>query len=733
MNGNSCSGVRISPQERIDQLCDDFEVRWLKGQRPRIGDFVDGLSADEQPVLFYELMLVDIEYRHKAGESPSRQDYLREYSRFADKIAAVYIQFGEAAFATIGSRKDDTIQRGGQAPGSRVGHFELREWLGVGAMGDVWKAWDPRLQRLVAVKLPRAEQLSEAETLRFLREGRAAAQLRHPNLAAVYEVDRAGDKPYIASEYVEGENLSDYCEHFKLTATTEATKSVNCRLTFYAIANLCAEVAEAVHHAHEQGVVHRDLKPANIIIDRANRPHVIDFGLAKWSTDDRALTLHGELLGTPAYMSPEQALGQSNRIDRRTDVYSLGVILYELLAGQCPFIGEIGSIIHQIVSVEPRPVRRLNIKVPRDLETICIKALEKNPNRRYGTMQEMAVDLRRFVRGQPILARRAGPLERSLQWVRSHPAVAAALVAMVLVVTTSGAIVHSFAAKNYRLQGYRPVRIETIAPGARVAIVRLNDATGEPNSDGTGIIRPRDLTPLNVLLKPGNYLIEAVLAGENKAVAFAETYRTIPAAGRTTDEMRRENRENGRDEDTFYFSLDIYPTTEATKRMLAVPIAESLRRENPLLPKLLYVDPAETKPKIPRRATKRYLSFTAAVFQAQQCGNRLASAAEYEAIQAAALNNEIFDPATGKPAQIVDLFGGVAEWTTTKYQLVAAGRTEFVTPVQDSRVLAGYGDPDKLPGLMRTKDNKLIASTKFYSASIGFRGVRSGAPRFVKP
>jgi serine/threonine-protein kinase len=732
MSSEMYFGNLISPQDRIDQVCDDFEAQWLTGQPPRIGDFVNRLEGDEQPALFYELMLVDIEYRRKAGENPSRQYYLRDYAHFADTIATVYIQFGESAFATVDSRNDYTIHRGGPAPGCRIGDFELCEWLGSGSMGEVWKAWDPRLQRSVVVKLPHTEHLTEAYLLRFLREGRATAQLRHANLTAVYEVDRAGDTPYIAFEYIDGENLREYCERSKLTDTAP-TKSVGCGLTVHAIANLCAEIAEAVHHAHEQGIIHRDLKPANIIIDRSNRPHVIDFGLAKLSTDDRALTFHGELLGTPAYMSPEQALGQSGSLDRRTDVYSLGVVLYELLSGQCPFAGEINSIIHKIICVEPPAVRKLNPKIPRDLETICIKALEKERNRRYATLQEMAVDLRRFIRGEPILARRAGLMKRSLRLVRSHSGVAATLVAMALVISISGAVVYSLAAKVHRLQGYRPVRVETTPPGARVAIVRLNDATGEPNPDGSGITRPHGSTPLNLSLKPGNYLIEAVLQHENEETAFTERYRTIPAAGRTTDEMRRENRANGREEDTFYFSLDVDSTTAGTRKMLAVPISDRLRHENPLLPKLLYVDTNETRPKNPLRGTKRYLSFTAAVFDAQQSGNRIASAAEYEAIQVAALNNEIFEPTSGKPAQIVDLFGGAAEWTTTKYQLIAAGRAEFVTPVTDYRMLAGYGDPDELPSLTQIEDNKLIASTKLYSASIGFRGVRSGAPRFVKP
>ena len=480
-----------SSEEQIDAVCDAFEAAWLRGERPHINVFLGHVDHKLQAALFYELLLVDLEYRRNKGERPARDDYRRKFSQFAEQIEAANFYHGASAFATSTGADDDTGTARAHEPGDLVSHFELQECLGTGAMGEVWKAWDSRLRRAVAVKLPRAQALSDADLRRFLREGQAAAQLRHPQLASIHDVGRDGDKAYIVVDYVEGHNLRQYLGIEQLT--------------YQAMAELCAEVAEALHHAHEKGVIHRDLKPANIIIDPTGRPHVIDFGLAKLASDDHDLTMHGELLGTPAYMSPEQVNGDAAAVGRTTDVYSLGVILYELLSGRCPFAGDRQTVLHQILTSSPASPRSTNKKIPRDLETICLKALEKDAAGRYATTQEMAVDLRRFGRGEPILSRRAGPLEKSWRWIRHRPLVALSF-ALALIAIAAITLARTAAEKNSELLGYKHVSLTTNPPGARIAFARLGDS-GELLPEE--ITMPRRVTPVEVELLPGDYFVEA--------------------------------------------------------------------------------------------------------------------------------------------------------------------------------------------------------------------------------
>ncbi len=349
-----------------------------------------------------------------------------------------------------------------------VGKFRVTALLGQGAFGIVYRAEDTELERTVTLKVPRAGYFrSPEEASRFLREARSAARLCHPGIVQVHEVTEVEGMPCIVREYIEGRALDGLLSGGRWSLEKGA--------------RLAEEVAEALDHAHRQGVIHRDVKPENIIVDGAGHAHVTDFGLARREEGEVTITVDGQVLGTPAYMSPEQAAGDQDRVDGRSDVYSLGVVLYELITGERPFAGTRNMVLHQVLHDEPRPPRRLNDRIPRDLETICTVAMQKERIRRYASAGDLRDDLRRFLRGEPIRARPVGRAEAALRWCRRNPVVAAltAAIALLVLVVTAGSIAAAFRFKDAEWKEKEAGRRVSMAlEVSRRRLVRLNVASG---------------------------------------------------------------------------------------------------------------------------------------------------------------------------------------------------------------------------------------------------------------
>jgi formylglycine-generating enzyme required for sulfatase activity len=415
------SDLSSAQRAHLEQLVERFEQAWQRGEPPALDDFLPADAAERQAVL-PDLVHIDLERRLKAGAAVRVETYLQRYPELAARPEVVFA-LAKAEFllrrcddpelsldeycrrfphcaeqlrdwlaegATVLSQSrppsvetgpSETAPEPDELP-ARLGRYRVTALLGSGGFGVVYKGYDDELQRHVAIKVPHRHLLAQPEALEsYLKEARVLARLDHPHIVPVYDVGRTDDGLcYVVSKFIAGSDLK--------------TKIEAGRPSFPEVAALVATVAEALHHAHRQGLVHRDIKPGNILIDSAGQAYVADFGLALREED---FGRGGGFAGTPAYMSPEQANGEGHRVDGRSDIFSLGVVFYELLTGRRPFRASSPTdLLVHIVSVEARPPRQVDDTIPKELERICLKALSKRSSERYTTAADFADDLRHW-------------------------------------------------------------------------------------------------------------------------------------------------------------------------------------------------------------------------------------------------------------------------------------------------------------------------------------------------
>ena len=390
---------------------------------------------------------------------------------FDESAQSVSCQSCGNEFSLAGSKDQESATLSVLTPDERkiaeLGRFRLLKKLGEGSYGSVWEAEDRELSRLVALKLPKQNFLSDEDRQQFFRDARMAAQLRHPNIVIVHDIGVIDEQAFIVSELIEGTDLKHRLNSAKRPSIREAVE-------------ICTKISDALQHAHEKKVIHRDLKPGNVMLPADNQPKVIDFGLARRDVSEATLTVQGMPLGSPGYMPPEQASGAGSSADGRADIYSLGVILFEMLTGERPFRGQPKEIIEQHIHDAPPSPRKLNRLIPRDLEVICLRCLEKERGRRFPSAKELGDELRRWLREEPILSRPVGLPTQAWLWCRRNRNHAVTIVAAVIAIV--GITASAFAWLTVAWQSERSAHLKADAlaksehQARHAAVARLQEA-----------------------------------------------------------------------------------------------------------------------------------------------------------------------------------------------------------------------------------------------------------------
>jgi WD40 repeat protein/tRNA A-37 threonylcarbamoyl transferase component Bud32 len=443
--GNEPTSRDTASVAACDAVLAEQDVRWQRGERVLVETLLQqqpALQADTEAVL--HLVYNEVLLREARGERPRPEEYLVRFPHLATQIQEQFALHAALAPQPDPGEEDGTLHaacdltppfsphgNAAAAPGLTLGDYELLEEIARGGMGVVYKARQRGAARIVALKVIRAGGLATREdVMRFRTEAEAIARLQHPHIVQIHEVGEYNGLPYFSLEFCAGGSLEK--------------KLAEGPLVPHKAAALVEMLARAMQAAHDKGVIHRDLKPANVLLAEDGMPRITDFGLAKKlggepgtsEAHDKtpgALTQTGSILGTPSYMAPEQAGGKSKELGPACDIYALGAVLYECLTGRPPFRAATPlDTLMQVLEMEPVPPTQLNTRVPLDLETICLKCLDKLPARRYGGAAGLSADLHRFLAGEPILARPVGRWERAVKWARRRPAVAVLLAAVAL-------------------------------------------------------------------------------------------------------------------------------------------------------------------------------------------------------------------------------------------------------------------------------------------------------------
>jgi hypothetical protein len=417
----AASRVPLAEARRLDALCARFEAQWRAGQAPRIEAFLQEFSGSgaEQGRLLHELLALEVELKESAREPVSIGMYQQRFAGHGDVVEQV---FGDRSSLPgerpATGRLEHAFETGLDVP-RRFGDYELLGELARGGMGVVYRARQISLNRVVALKMILSGQFaSESEIRRFRAEALAAAHLDHPNIVPIFEVGRHQGHAFFSMKLIGGGNLAHRLGRYR--DDHEET------------ARLMATIASAIHHAHRKGLIHRDLKPSNILIDELGQPLIADFGLVKRASDASSLTASGALLGTPAYMAPEQISGDETT--PATDIYSLGAVFYQILTGRPPFRGSgVAETLEQVLESDPVPPRQFRSSIPRELEFICLRCLEKDPRKRYPTAAALAADLKRYLDGDELHAGPTSLATRLRRWARRESEVACRLVGQGLI------------------------------------------------------------------------------------------------------------------------------------------------------------------------------------------------------------------------------------------------------------------------------------------------------------